>query len=330
MNRIVQGLRWRMNVALDAAQELLNSTKSTDIGDRPDLTLKEKAEKTSVDEYWSEHTVNSKPFRSADQSEAYLKWRANSYPLFTEFMNLYGNHDDEVILDYGCGPGNDLVGFSIYTRAKKIVGVDVSQKALELARDRLALHKVAPERLQLIQAADSESSIQLEDETVDYVHCAGVLQHTSNPQNLLMEFHRVLKPDSSGCVMVYNKQSLWLHLYTAYVRMILENAFPGLTPYEAFSKNVDGVECPLARCYTQQEFVAMCSAAGFQAEYLGGYFSDVELKSFKKYGQAAINDTRLEDEHRDFLKSLVIDEQGYPKYDGKHVGIGGVYNLRKL
>lgn len=330
MNRIVEGLRWRVNVALDAAQNLLSSTRPTDVGDLPDLTLVEEADKTSVDEYWNEHTVNSKPFRTAEQSEAYLKWRSDSYPLFAEFMNLYGNHDDEVILDYGCGPGNDLVGFAIYTRAKKIIGVDISKKALELARNRLALHKVAHERLQLIQAVDSTSTVPLENGTVNYVHCAGVLQHTSNPQQLLTEFHRVSKPGSRGCVMVYNKQSLWLHLYTAYVRMILENAFSGLTPYEAFSKNVDGVACPLARCYTQQEFIAMCAAAGFEAEYIGGYFSDTELSALKKYGKKAINDTRLADEHRQFLQSLVFDERGYPKYEGKHAGIGGVYNLRRL
>ena len=55
---------------------------------------------------------------------------------------MWGEHDGEVILDYGCGPGNDLVGYALYTGARRIVGVDVSPRALELARDRLALHGI--------------------------------------------------------------------------------------------------------------------------------------------------------------------------------------------
>ena len=94
---------------------------------------------TSVDRYWSSHTVNSTPFRSASASEKYLEWRFAEYPLFREFMGLWGDHTGHVVLDYGCGPGNDVTGFLLYSGADRVVGVDVSKKALELARARIEL-----------------------------------------------------------------------------------------------------------------------------------------------------------------------------------------------
>ncbi|MBD0370368.1 MAG: class I SAM-dependent methyltransferase [Pyrinomonadaceae bacterium] len=285
--------------------------------------------KTAVDSYWSEHTVNSVPFRTARESEDYLAWRASAYPKFKELMNLYGEHDEEVVLDYGCGPGNDVVGFAIYTKAKKVIGIDVSPKALALANHRLALHEVSPERIELIQSSDSLSSVPLEDESVDYIHCAGVLHHTSSPQILLKEFYRVLRPGSRACIMVYNRDSLWLHLYTAYVRMIVQGDFQGLDLMEAFTRNTDGENCPIARCYSASEFTSICREAGFDCDYAGGYLSDTELASYKKHAKAALKDARLAEEHKEFIASLSFDEEGLPRHNGHYAGIGGVYWLKK-
>ena len=290
----------------------------------------DKANRTSVDSYWGDHTVNSRPFMTASQSKQYLEWRSSAYPLSGEFMRLYGDHDDQVILDYGCGPGDDLTGFAIYSSAKRIIGIDVSEKALRLAQYRLALHRVDPGRIELIHISDVLSKVPLDDNGVDYVHCGGVLHHVSQPELVLKEFYRVLKPGSTACIMVYNYDSLWLHLYTAYESMIIQGRFPGLTVHEAFSKNTDGEECPLSRCYSPQQLVSMCQAAGFDdVEYVGGYLSDTELNSLHKYGQMALEDERLDSEHKAFLRSLEFDARGFPKYKGKHAGIGGVCRLLK-
>ena len=284
---------------------------------------------TVVDAYWGRHTVRSKRFTSANESLNYLGWRFTEYPLFREFMDLYGNHDDEVVLDYGCGPGNDLVGFLVYTKAKKVIGLDVSSKALELARHRLALHELNPSRVELIQSIDSISDIPIGDKAVNYIYCEGVLHHTSHPEAILGEFYRILKPGAQACIMVYNQNSLWLHLYTAYQKVILENAFPEMDLLKAFSKNTDGEHCPIARCYRPDDFIAMCSNEGFRVEYVGGYFLSHELKLLKELGERAMMDELLAIEHREFIRRLVYDKNGYPLYEGKHAGIGGVYKLRK-
>jgi len=304
-------------------------TKKEKVATTAGRQRRESSRLTAVDAYWGEHTVHSEPFKSADESLEYLGWRFEQYPLFREFMQLYGKHDGKIILDYGCGPGNDLVGFLVSSGARKVIGVDISAKALELATERLALHSIDRERFRLIQTSDASTTIPLKNSSVDFIYCEGVLHHVSDPVAILREFFRVLRPESWASIMVYNRNSLWLHLYTAYGKMILQNAFPGLNLDEAFAKSTDGEACPISRCYKPDDFTAICDNTGFQTEFVGGYLSVHELDLMKEVADQALEDDRLAEEHKEFLRELVYDEQGYPKYDGKHAGIGGVYRLYK-
>ena len=54
-----------------------------------------------------------------------------------------------------------------------------------------------------------------------------MLHHTSHPDAIIAELARVLRPGGTATIMVYNRDSVWFHLYTAYERMIVEDAFPG-------------------------------------------------------------------------------------------------------
>src|SRR5262249_54351429 len=150
-------------------------------------------------------------------------------------------------------------------------------KALALAARRVELHRIDPGRVELDRISDGDSRVPLDDDSVDYVHSAGVIHHTSNPEAILRELSRVLRPGGSGHLMVYNEDSLWFHLHTAYVKMIIENAFPGLTVREAFAKTTDTEECPIARSYVPDEFTILCVEAGFDVDYVGGYLSQHEL-----------------------------------------------------
>ena len=305
-------------------------------GQAPPITYYQcQADETQVDSFWAVHTVVGRRLaavKTAYQDRRYLDWRFSAYPLFREFMDLWGSHDDQTILDYGCGPGNDLVGFLTHTGARKVIGVDISGKALRFASRRLALHRIDPGRVELVCVSDSTEALPIADHSVDYIYCEGVLHHTTNPEAILREFHRVLKPGSQACIMVYNHDSIWLHLYVAYELMILQNRFSGMNVYDAFAKTTDTEACPIARCYRPREFVSLCEDAGFSTEYAGGYFSDLglhELRLLKKHRQGALRDKRLAQEHRDFLRDLTFDDRGYPLYRGKHAGIGGVYRLHK-
>jgi ubiquinone/menaquinone biosynthesis C-methylase UbiE len=284
---------------------------------------------TAVDQYWTAHTVRADRFRSKRASERNLEWRFDQYPLFREFSGLWGMHDGEVILDYGCGPGNDLTGFALYTGARRIVGFDVSPQALDLARARLALHGIDADRVQLIQGSDATTDIPLEDDSVDSVQSQGVLHHASDPEAILRELYRVLRPGGGCTIMVYNRDSVWFHLYTAYEKMLVQDAFPGCDVHEAFRRNTDGPECPISRSYLPSEFADLCEDAGFAVGYVGGYLSTNELRAVDQSWASAIADVRLDTEHRDFLRALTFDFASRPMYRGFHAGIGGTYRLHK-
>lgn len=193
-------------------------------------------------------------------------------------------HDDEVILDYGCGPGNDLTWYTQMANPKMIIGMDVSITSLKRAQFRMAIHGISKEQCKLILIDESTGKIPLENESVDFVSCQGVLMHTSNPESILKEFYRVLKKGTSNLcsavIMVYNKESVWWHLYAAYYLRFVDSS--ELVPYtkeqvhrmpleEIFRRSTDGSECPMARCYAPEEFISLCKDAGFsRIEYQGG------------------------------------------------------------
>ena len=107
---------------------------------------------------------------------------------------------------------------------------------------------------------------------MDYAQSMGVIHHTSDPAAVLAEIERVLKPGRAGMRDgLQPRRASRFHLYTAYERMVRDAAFPGLNEEEAFARNTDGADCPISRCYPAREFIEMCSAAGFEAEFVGGY-----------------------------------------------------------
>lgn len=280
---------------------------------------------SKVDEYWSEHTVRSDYFVSKEKEQEFNKWRLDLYPFYWEFMKFYEPHKNEIIVDYGCGPGNDLVHF-IKTEAKKIIGIDISDKALSFAKHRLSLYN-SPIPVELIKINDDIPTIPLKNNSIDYIICSGVLHHVSQPLSILKEFFRILKSNSLIRIMVYNRNSIFFHLYIAYLR---QGGFPNNNADIVFSKTTDGEHCPKSIAYIPKDFVKICNKIGFQTKYIGGYFSSKDsIKYLNDYKQTAINTKNLKQEHRDFLSSIEIDKEGYPTHEGKYCGIGGVYELYK-
>ena len=333
-DRLPQGARDLAGGALDRVRALPNRLRVAYQGSgfylrgAPKVQRRDGNGSTAVDRYWSEWTVNSEPFTSAEDSAGYLEWRFEEYPLFREFADLWGDHSGEVVLDYGCGPGNDVTGLLLYSGARKVIGMDISAKALELTRRRVALHGVDRDRVDLIKISDASHTIPLADDSLDYFQSMGVIHITTDPGAILKELHRVLRPGRLGRVMVYNQDSVWFHLYTAYVKMILEGKWSDLSVEEAFQKTTDGEDCPIARSYSRDEFGELCEQAGFEVRYVGGHLSRHELQVYEQHAEGAIADPRLAERHKQFLRDLEFDGDGFPLWRGKHAGVGSVYELR--
>lgn len=287
---------------------------------------------TTVEDYWSEHTVLIQDFRSAFFSKRNLAWRFRWYPKFRELMELYGDHRGETILDFGCGPGNDTVGFGIYSNAKKIIGMDISLKALRYAQRRIQIHsEIDPKRVVLIQNSDKNPKIPLPSNAIDYIYSEGVIHHVSDPLSVLKELKRILKPGGYANIMIYNYQSVFLHLFIAYEQMVVKKKYKGMDIHQIFNKITDGENCPISKCFKPSDFNTIGKKAGFdRCEYIGGYLSKVEMGCLRNYLEASLKSRKLGLEHKEFLRSLVYDKNHSPMHNGKYAGIGGVYRFYKI
>lgn len=285
--------------------------------------------RSPVDEYWGGYTIRSEPFSTAEEHIAFHKWRDEHFHKSYAFKGLWADHTGETLLDYGCGPGHDVTGFLVHSNPAKVYGVDVSHRALSLAGHNAGLQGVSADRIELIQTADLTDRIPLPDAAVDYVHSCGVVHHTSHPAGILKEFHRVLKPGGRGLLMVYNRASVFYHLYVAYARLILEPQWARKSIEEVFTASTDGPDCPVSICYEPAEFTAMCETAGFETEFVGGFVASNELDLWDMHAARALRDPRLGAAHKEFLKALDWDADRLPLYLGKYAGIGGTYRITR-
>ena len=274
-------------------------------------------------QYWTQTNVtNHHAFSTAAESLEYFHWRNDQYPGYIELMPVAGQ-DGKVVLDYGCGPGHDLIGFGAYSKPRRLIGVDVSPTSLAEAGQRARLHGL---QVEFFRINEQDNSIPVESGSVDYIHSSGVIHHTPDPEKVLRELKRVLAPGGRMRIMVYHYDSLWLHLFVAYTLRIQQGAYPGLDLRQVFTKTTDGENCPISNVYQPEEFRSLAGKAGLACRFLGAALSLHELRLFPQRFDA-IMDRRLPAEHRAFLLGLKTDDKGYPLHGGTYAGVDGCYEL---
>jgi ubiquinone/menaquinone biosynthesis C-methylase UbiE len=95
------------------------------------------------------------------------------------------------ILDYGCGPGSyttaaaELVGGS-----GKVYALDIHPLAIRMVRDTASKNKLTN-----VETILSDCKTGLPDNSVDVVLLYDTFHDLSDPNGVLQELHRVLKPD---------------------------------------------------------------------------------------------------------------------------------------
>lgn len=294
----------------------------------------------STETYWSKHNVtNHRNFNSREESLNYLAWRNRQYVYLEKYLLKNSELKGKILLDYGCGPGNDLV-WSIEGGAKKVIGIDVSESSLKEAKKRLKLHG---ENFHLIHKGASQNFL-IEDQSIDIITSYGVLHHIDDITETLNEFKRVLKPDGEIRVMVYNKNSIWWHLYVASILSSVKNlnyrnkvknrirrsfkSFKYSEPNleEIFRTSTDGPNCPISKCYNPDEFLRIMENHSFAGEFLGSAISLHELAQLQNY--EALYNENLNKDSAAFLKNLTYNDQNIPVF-GQHIaGINGYFKFK--
>jgi ubiquinone/menaquinone biosynthesis C-methylase UbiE len=120
----------------------------------------------------------------------------NAWTDYDEFLFKDFDTTGQVALEYGCGPGRNLIRFA--PRFERVDGVDIAQTNLDKARINLDAAGIEAYKLLLCDG----KSIPVEDETYDVVFSVICLQHIpcySIRFSIFKDVHRVLKPGGHFC-----------------------------------------------------------------------------------------------------------------------------------
>jgi SAM-dependent methyltransferase len=171
-----------------------------------------------VREYWNRHIhdleITTHPVGSRgffDDLDQYHFEKLHHLLRLVDF----GGYRGRDVLEVGCGAGVDLARFA--KGGARVVGVDLASSAVDLARANFEQQKLAGE----FHVANGEA-LPFPDGSFDLVFAHGVVQYTSNPQKLVDECRRVLKPGGDAVFQVYNRVS-WLNALSKLMNVGLEH-----------------------------------------------------------------------------------------------------------
>ncbi len=114
------------------------------------------------------------------------------------FFNTINSYPHGQLLEIGVGNG---AHFKYYNR-HKIIGIDTSTSMVTKAQKR------TKDNIEVVQMNGENLSFQ--NETFDYVILSHVLAVVEDPENLLKEVYRVLKPDGKIFILNHFTPNNWL------------------------------------------------------------------------------------------------------------------------
>lgn len=150
---------------------------------------------------------------------------------------------DKRVVDFGSGSG-ELAQLAVEFGAESVIGVDLSERFVALARESAASHRLA-HKLSFVLGA--MSAIPLPDAGADVVFCFDVMEHVIAYEAIIREWRRVLAP--GGRVLV-SWTSLWMHPYGHHCYPLVNVPWAHLVLSEAAFMRV------CARTYDMPEYEA--------------------------------------------------------------------------
>ena len=190
----------------------------------------------------------------------------------TSEVELWAYEPDTVqgkrLLDIGCGNGYVTC---LYAEAgADVVAVDITDRAVELTRARLALNGLDAE----VKQADAET-LPFEDESFDVVVSFGVLHHTPDTEQAIEEARRLLKPGGRLLLMLYHRDS-FAYRFLFRAKRWLQPTWRGKTADEQVNA-VDGPDNPLGKVYSKPQVRELLKS-----------FSEVEFRAASIFFRWAI------------------------------------------
>ena len=129
-------------------------------------------------------------------------------PRFAEFARWRGKR----VLEIGCGIGTDTIRFA--QAGAHVTAVDISERALEIARRRAEVYGV--DTVEFHCANAEELSAVVAPRAYDLVYSFGVVHHTPRPERVIEQIRQhYVRPGSTLKLMVYHRYAwkvLWILL----------------------------------------------------------------------------------------------------------------------
>jgi SAM-dependent methyltransferase len=208
--------------------------------------------------FWEQNPVAGAPGRFATRYDYFravdgLREAPDVEPYaYSSFIHEYESSQGKAVLDYGCGHGYVLGHYA--RNGASVTGLDVTERAVELARARFELLGLDGR----FERNDG-TSVPFASGSFDIVCSMGVLHHIPEPEPVVAELARVLKPGGLLVVMVYNRNSFRYHVTFRARERFGPEPFRGRPRDQQVNMN-DGADNPLGAVYSKRELLALLSA----------------------------------------------------------------------
>lgn len=160
-----------------------------------------------------------------DEPPPGYNWRWNWTAAYNFCYHRRPERSDIRILDAGCGTGAGTEYLIALNRDARIVGIDLSEKALEIAEERCQRSGVARAHRGSIEFhhLPIEEAAALPGE-FDLINCVGVLHHLADPVKGIQSLARKLAPGGLFHIFVYARWGRWeIHLMQRAIALLQGN-----------------------------------------------------------------------------------------------------------
>jgi len=169
-----------------------------------------------------------------------------------------GEAFEKKALDVGCGEGG--LTRMLWEKGYKSFGIDVDQEKIETAKKRFGATEL---NFEMQDAA----ALKFPDKSFDLVLCLELIEHIDDPEGLLIEIARVLKPGGTLVISTPNRFS--------------PEGLAGRILARIRGRRWDAWDESHQRVFSSHEFLRLLNKKGFKPNKIVGYYYFPSIHHFR-------------------------------------------------